>query len=212
MHENISLVVPVYNRAWYLERSLASLTQTRLSPRRYEIIVVDDGSCDQTEIVAATYAASFPVRYLRIREGGEARNCCFARNAGIEASRYSLVATTDPEILFVDDVLLRATSRFADESSIYLTAGGFVKLDRVETLKVGADGVIAKEMGLGVGGVMRAGRPAWLVGETETLQLYENLSSAETERVRVAGSFRPMRRLPNADASARSPCISCGPA
>ena len=46
--ESISVIIPTYNRANYIEQSLDSIFQQSIS-LNLEIIVVDDGSTDNTE-------------------------------------------------------------------------------------------------------------------------------------------------------------------
>jgi len=91
--EPISVVVPTYNRAELLPRTLASVVAAMAGDD--EIIVVDDGSTDDTADVLG--AANTPwrgrVRYLPLKNGGAGR----ARNAGIAAARHDLIAFADSD-------------------------------------------------------------------------------------------------------------------
>jgi glycosyltransferase involved in cell wall biosynthesis len=74
----VSIIIPCYNQAQFLADSIESaLTQTY---GRTELVVVDDGSSDNT----AELAARYPVRYIRQPNRGvaEARNCGFNASAG----------------------------------------------------------------------------------------------------------------------------------
>lgn len=88
-----SLVIPTYNRAAILERCIHSLLQLE-GISNCEIIVVDDGSSDETPRVLAHLQEKTPdlIRVIRLTNGGPAR----ARNHGVRAARYE-------RILFVDD-------------------------------------------------------------------------------------------------------------
>ena len=91
----LSIVVPTRNRARLLPDCVESLMRQDFPADRYEIIVVDDGSVDETPRVVADIQArsNDPVlRYVRQSVGG----LNVARNAGLK------VAEGDP-ILFVDD-------------------------------------------------------------------------------------------------------------
>jgi cellulose synthase/poly-beta-1,6-N-acetylglucosamine synthase-like glycosyltransferase len=85
----VSVVIPAYNCAKYLPTALESvLAQTY---RDFEIVVVDDGSTDDTESVIRGYAPA--VRYLKTANSGPAS----ARNRGIRASVGEYVAFLDAD-------------------------------------------------------------------------------------------------------------------
>ena len=88
----VAVVVPCFNHAHFLGDAIASaLAQTRPPD---EVIVVDDGSTDDTPAVARRFPG---VRYLHQRNAGSAA----ARNAGLDAARSEFV-----QFLDADDVLL----------------------------------------------------------------------------------------------------------
>lgn len=85
----VSVVIPTYNSAQYVVEAVESvLAQTY---QDFEILVIDDGSTDETEQVMRSYPA--PVRYIRQQNGGVAR----ARNRGIQESRGRYVAFLDAD-------------------------------------------------------------------------------------------------------------------
>jgi glycosyltransferase involved in cell wall biosynthesis len=85
----VSTVVPSFNRAHLLERALRSAV-AECQPGD-EVIVVDDGSTDNTEAVVRAFGS--PVRYL----SGEHRGSGAARNVGIRAASGDLVAFLDSD-------------------------------------------------------------------------------------------------------------------
>jgi len=88
----VSVVIPTFNRARMLADAVRSaLAQTRPAD---EIIVVDDGSTDDTRRIAESFGT--PVRCLR----QENRGVSAARNAGIEAARGTLIAFLDSDDLW----------------------------------------------------------------------------------------------------------------
>lgn len=97
----ISLIIPTYNRAHLLSGAVDSaLAQTRLPD---EIIVVDDGSSDQTAQVLQNYGEQIIV--LHKPNGGLAS----ARNAGIERSSGDALAfLDDDDTLTPDSIAVRA--------------------------------------------------------------------------------------------------------
>jgi glycosyltransferase involved in cell wall biosynthesis len=89
----VSAVIPTYNRADYLPQAIDSvLGQTH--PVR-EVIVVDDGSTDDTGRVVASYGNR--VRYIRRENGGEAAG----RNTGVQAATQEWVAFLDSDDMWL---------------------------------------------------------------------------------------------------------------
>ena len=88
----ISVIIPTYNRAPLLERSLESLTEQTLPRDSFEVVVVDDGSSDWTQSVCTKLADRLPLRYFRIENSGISA----AKNLGVFASQA-------PLLLFFDD-------------------------------------------------------------------------------------------------------------
>jgi glycosyltransferase involved in cell wall biosynthesis len=93
----ITVAIPTYNRADLLPRALDSALAA-LAPGD-AVLVVDDGSTDNTAEVVARYGA--PVRYLPVPHGGLAA----ARNAGIANATTPLVAFLDSDDEFMPDKL-----------------------------------------------------------------------------------------------------------
>ena len=99
----ISVVIPTYQRAALLERSLESLTAQTLPRDSFEVVVVDDGSSDWTATVCDRLAEELPLRYFRIENSGISA----AKNLGLFAARAPLVLWFDDDDL-ADPRLLEA--------------------------------------------------------------------------------------------------------
>jgi len=94
-----SVVIPTYNRAHTLRQTLAAATAQDFGD--YEVIVVDDGSTDDTARMMAT---EFPgVRYIRQANRGPAA----ARNRGIQEATGEIIAFTDDDCVPPFDWLAR---------------------------------------------------------------------------------------------------------
>jgi len=89
---DISVIVPSYNRADLIPQTIHSILNQSHPPA--EVIVVDDGSTDDTETVLQQFGSA--IKYLRINNGGQAR----ARNIGVEASTSEWIAFCDSDDLW----------------------------------------------------------------------------------------------------------------
>jgi len=85
----ISVIIPTFNRAWALAKAIDSVLAQTLPPG--EIIVVDDGSTDETPELLAAYGDS--IRVLTQSNHGVSA----ARNFGIRQSRGEYIALLDSD-------------------------------------------------------------------------------------------------------------------
>ena len=92
--EPVSIILPTYNRADRVGKAIESvLAQTY---EDFELIVVDDGSADETEKVVTSYKDS-RIHYHRMPEnGGQSK----ARNCGMKLARYDYLAFEDSDDLW----------------------------------------------------------------------------------------------------------------
>lgn len=95
----ISVVTPAFNAALYLGQAIDSVLAQSISD--IELIVVDDGSTDDTARIVASYGSR--VRYICQANQGVA----VARNRGLEACRGDLVAFLDADDTWMPDKIKR---------------------------------------------------------------------------------------------------------
>jgi len=74
----ISVVIPTYNNAHVLRTTLAHLSRQDYPQEAYEVVVVDDGSTDETAEVVKAQSSRLPVRYMWQPNAGRSA----ARNRG----------------------------------------------------------------------------------------------------------------------------------
>lgn len=121
----ISVVVPAYNAAATIDRTLSSISGQTY--RHLEIIVVDDGSRDDTAMRVRTHAkADGRIMVLQQGNGGVAR----ARNAGIAAARGDFVAMIDADDLLAPDALEALSAELViGGTDMALAYGGYCVID-----------------------------------------------------------------------------------
>lgn len=93
----LSIVVPVYNDPEGIERTLSSLVTQDYPEDRYEILVVDNDSTDETPAVIDTFVRENPQLVTYLRET-EIRSSYAARNRGIENAGGDYVAFVDADM------------------------------------------------------------------------------------------------------------------
>ncbi len=96
----ISIIIVSYNRAHFLPEALDSIRRQTFGD--YEIILVDDGSTDNTEEIAENYPG---VRYIYQEHGGVSK----ARNTAIKAVKGKWIASLDSDDLWEADKLQKQT-------------------------------------------------------------------------------------------------------
>lgn len=106
----VSIIVPVYNVEAYLKRCMSSLLGQSL--KNIEIIMVDDGSTDNSGAICDEYAAQNDnVRVIHKQNGGLG----YARNSGLDVAQGEFIGFVDSDD-FVDDTMYELLYSAAKES------------------------------------------------------------------------------------------------
>ncbi|RLD45743.1 MAG: glycosyltransferase family 2 protein [Bacteroidetes bacterium] len=102
-HPLVSIIIPTYNHGKYLHDALSSVFADSYSPK--EVIVVNDGSTDNT----AEIAASFPhLQYIYQKNQGVA----VARNTGVRAAKGKYIAFLDSDDIWMAGRIKRTIDYF----------------------------------------------------------------------------------------------------
>ena len=115
----VSVIMPTYNRAQYLSRSIPSfINQTYTN---CELIVVDDGSEDRTfQIVNDYMMAHENIRYIKHSH----RKLSLSKNAGIKAAAGKYIAFLDSDDEYKPDYLEKRVEFMKANAEISLIEGG----------------------------------------------------------------------------------------
>lgn len=135
--QTISVIIPVWNRAREVSSAIDSALAQTLPP--LEVIVVDDGSTDETPEVLARYGDR--IRVVRQSNQGVAA----ARNAGIAVARGDLVAFLDSDDVWQPRKLELQAARFDADPGLGLVHCG-VDFEGTGVTVDGMEGLVASEM------------------------------------------------------------------
>ncbi len=112
----VSVVIPSYNRAGWLPAAVGSvLAQTHPAT---EILIVDDGSTDNSAEVCAAFPA--PVRYIRQQNAGVSA----ARNRGMREATGEFIALLDSDDLWLPEKLAVQLALHAGSARSWLVGDG----------------------------------------------------------------------------------------
>jgi hypothetical protein len=110
----LSIVIPSYNSANWLPTTFAALAKAvNMARLPVQVVVVDDGSIDDTGAVVAELAASFPGVVELYRQ--ENRGRFLARWVGLERARSRLTLLLDSRVLIDPDSLVYLFHRLAED-------------------------------------------------------------------------------------------------
>ena len=115
----LSVIVPAHNSARTLATCLDAIIRSDLPRDCWELIVVDDGSADDSPLIAAEYADTV------VSLPGNARGPAYARNRGFEVSRGEGVVFVDPNARVHSDTLRRIALVFAHEPDVSAVFGSY---------------------------------------------------------------------------------------
>lgn len=115
----VSVIMATYNRSDYLDRSILSfINQTY---KNCELLVVDDGSEDDTFQIVSRYMADHDnIRYLKHTN----RKLSLTKNAGIKAAIGKYIAFLDSDDEYKPDYLEKRVQFMEANEKIDLTEGG----------------------------------------------------------------------------------------
>lgn len=122
----VSVIIPVWNGERYLAEAIASVLAQKHSP--LELVIVDDGSTDDTREVAAKAAKKYGERIRYVEQPH--RGVAAARNLGIVTARGNVVSFLDYDDLWEPDCLPRHLAVLDARPEIEIVQGLIVQMQR----------------------------------------------------------------------------------
>lgn len=122
MTAKVSVILPVHNRADVLSRAVTSVLDQEF--RDLELIVIDDGSADNSVEVAQSFLDE-RIRLIRLERN---RGGNVARNEGIRASRAPIIAFLDSDDRYLPTKLGWVVSEFERRPELDLLVDSFIKI------------------------------------------------------------------------------------
>jgi GT2 family glycosyltransferase len=149
---SVSVIIPAFNQARFLAAAIESVL--RQTHHDVELVIVDDGSTDDTPNLLAEYEGRSNVRVIRQQNAGVGA----ARNAGFVASRGALVTFLDADDYYHPERLARQVERFEKWSAIGFGYCDIIRVDvdgkvvddyEVRTARIVLDGDIFESLLVG---------------------------------------------------------------
>jgi len=142
----ISVVVCTYNRAKFIGEALDSLAKQSLSTDLYEIIIVNNNCTDGTEAICKDFINNQPnldIQYVIETNQG----LSFARNRGIEESKYSIITYIDDDAYAKPDFLQLIFDFFIEHPNAVGLGGKVIpryEIEEPKWMNSYLDGFVAK--------------------------------------------------------------------
>ncbi len=115
----ISIILPTYNRAKHLPKAIESVINQTFED--WELIIIDDGSQDDTFAVVDPYLDSLKIRYIKHKN----RQAGYARNAGIQASYGQYITFIDSDDIYFPNHLQTRIDYMKSHPELDLIYGGY---------------------------------------------------------------------------------------
>ena len=110
------MVIPTYNSAFHLGNCLNSLFKQNYPLSKYEVIVVDDNSNDNTPKVLERCLKKYP--NLQVIRNNENKGSNYSRNLGVKKGKGKVVVFTDSDCILPPDWLHKIAKKFENEKAV----------------------------------------------------------------------------------------------
>ena len=106
-YPSVSIIIPSYNRVRELERCIRSLLKITYPLHLLEIIIIDDASTDDTQLMFCTLRQELASQHitLRVIRHEQQRGVAIARNSGTQSASHELIAYIDSDCVASPNLL-----------------------------------------------------------------------------------------------------------
>ena len=136
----ISIIIPVYNVEQYLEQCLDSIL--RQTYKNYEIILVDDGSSDNSGVICDKFAFKYSFIHVIHKTNGGLSS---ARNAGLDVATGSYVLFVDSDDYIGENAISQIISTVGQHDIDVVFLEAFKVFNNTDAVPMG-DGIRADEL------------------------------------------------------------------
>ena len=124
----VSIVIPAFNAATTIGRALKSVESQIRAPD--EVIIVDDGSSDDTCLIVESFEASLPIILIQQQNQGAGA----ARNRALNVARFSHIAFLDADDEWLPDHLRRSLEELAAGDHVLVAHNEWISENGIEKL------------------------------------------------------------------------------
>jgi GT2 family glycosyltransferase len=115
----LSVIIPVHQASGILEETLGALARSDFPRERWELIIVDDASTDDSSVIGARYADTI------VRLPGRPKGPAYARNRGFEVSRGAYIVFVDSDVCVHPSTLSGFVRAFEEEPEAGAVFGSY---------------------------------------------------------------------------------------
>ena len=126
-----SVIIAVYNTGRYLDDSIGSLLNQTIGFDKIQIILVNDGSTDNSEEICLKYQKNYSnnIIYIKIEHGGVSK----ARNAGLDYARGEFINFLDADDKWDSQALRYVLLFFRNNTNVDLVAGRLLFFEAINS-------------------------------------------------------------------------------
>ncbi len=124
-----SVIIPTYNRANIIKKVIERLSDQTYPSDKYEVIIVDDGSVDDTEEMVRSVNTSCSLKYFR----QERKGASAARNYGIKKAWGEIIVFIDSDIL-VNRSFVEEHMSYHHQQKGIIVRGVVINIENIDNL------------------------------------------------------------------------------